>query len=177
MDFKLKIAVDDETVRFIYLQNHVQETVAIAKMPVKIETWNKESGRGIIQGNYQRIEKNKEGYVCTVLLKDSESKMDIFVTDYWEAASSNAMKMTRKVVVARGSEGMGVRTGMDLEILPEIKPAFTQMQYFAPPAIYDKNDLDEDGIDDYFLTQSRVIRDDRLNTLAFMAYQIGRAHV
>ena len=44
MDLKLKIAMEDETVRFVYLQNGVQETVAIARMPVKIEIWDKESG-------------------------------------------------------------------------------------------------------------------------------------
>ncbi len=170
MDLKLKIAMEDETVRFVYLQNGVQETVAIARMPVKIEIWDKESGYGAIQGNYQKTEKKGDGYICTALLKNPDPEMDIFVTDYWETASSNVMKMTRKVVVAHGEGGMGIRTGMDLEILPEIKPTFMQMQYFAPPAIYDKNDLDEDGIDDYFLTQSRIIRDDRLNTLAFMAY-------
>ena len=46
-----------------------------------------------------------------------------------------------------------MRLRTEISLLPEKKNAFEDLRYFAPPAIYDKNDLDEDGYEDYFHTK------------------------
>ena len=50
------------------------------------------------------------------------------------------------------------------------KRAYADFRYFAPPALYDLNDLNGDGIEDYLDTRSLHYREDRLNLLSILAY-------
>lgn len=52
---------------------------------------------------------------------------------------------------------------------------FDDMHLFAPPALYNLNDVDGDGIEDYLDTRELVYRDDRLTGLAVLAYDPGTA--
>ena len=45
---------------------------------------------------------------------------------------------------------------------------------FAPPALYDMNDIDGDGVEDYLDTRELTFRDDRLTGLVVMAYDPGQ---
>ena len=58
----------------------------------------------------------------------------------------------------------------EISLFPERKNNFEELRYFAPPAIYDKNDLDEDGYEDYFHTKKIIFRDDRFNYPMFTCY-------
>ena len=53
-------------------------------------------------------------------------------------------------------------------VLP--KRAYADFHYFAPPALYDLNDLNEDGVENYLGTTSLHYREDRLNLLTVLAY-------
>ncbi len=64
----------------------------------------------------------------------------------------------------------GIRLCTDVILFPEENYRFEDMRYFAPPAIFDKNDLDEDGYEDYFHTKKTVFRDDRFNYPMFLYY-------
>ena len=51
-----------------------------------------------------------------------------------------------------------------LELLPcTDRRAYADFRYFAPPALTDLNDLNEDGLEDYLETRSLHFREDRLN--------------
>ena len=58
-----------------------------------------------------------------------------------------------------------------LELVPTLpKRAYGDFRYFAPPALYDLNDLNEDGVEDYLDARSLHYREDRLNLLSILAY-------
>ena len=170
----LNLIMNENQARFLYCQEDMDETVAIVKSPVKIELWNSNIGLDSMECAYQEVEKRNNRYSCTGRIYDPKSEIQVLVSDNWSCEAGNAIKLERKVVIEHGSQGYGIRSGINCEILPELKPRYEEMQYFAPPCIYDKNDLDEDGIDDYFLVQNRIIRDDRLDALAFLAYHPER---
>ncbi|WP_143530105.1 hypothetical protein [Massiliimalia massiliensis] len=166
----LQFVIDTGQAKVFYCQNNMDKMVAIAKSPIKVELWHPNRGLSSAECCYQSVEKSGSMYLCTGSIYDEKCDISIVVSDCWNQVSDNAMSLERKVIVEHGSQDYGIRSGINFEILPDIHPKFEDMQYFAPPCIYDKNDLDEDGVDDYFLVQNRIIRDDRLNTLAFLAY-------
>lgn len=47
---------------------------------------------------------------------------------------------------------------------------FDEMQLFAPPALYNLNDIDGDGLEDFLDTRDLVYRDDRLTGLTVLAF-------
>jgi hypothetical protein len=51
--------------------------------------------------------------------------------------------------------------------------AFDDLTVFAPPALYDMNDIDGDGVEDYVDSRDLSYRDDRLTALAVLASQAG----
>jgi hypothetical protein len=48
--------------------------------------------------------------------------------------------------------------------------SYDDLKYFAPPMMYNHNDLDGDGIDDYLRSRNLVYREDKLNLRSVMAY-------
>ncbi|NEN04757.1 hypothetical protein G3T36_02635 [Diaminobutyricibacter tongyongensis] len=48
--------------------------------------------------------------------------------------------------------------------------AFDDMQLFAPPALYDLNDINGDGLEDFLDTRDLIYRDDRLTGLTVLAF-------
>lgn len=168
---KLNYVINSSGVNLTYCYSDGRrESAAVANTPIKADMWSPVAGTSTAGCGYQGVEEINGTYVCEGIFSDKASGIRMRVSDQWSQASDCAVKLERKVAIEQGSENYGVRSGINFEILPELKPTFSGMQYFAPPAIYDKNDLDEDGIDDYFLVQNRILRDDRLNSLAFMAY-------
>ena len=53
---------------------------------------------------------------------------------------------------------------------------FGSLRYLAPGLIYDKNDLDGDGVEDYLHATSVIAREDRIGNRAFLAYDEGRGY-
>lgn len=81
-----------------------------------------------------------------------------------------AIVLARQLKVIRKGTLAGVRLDYEMQLFPDEGPHFEDLRYFAPPAIFDKNDLDEDGMEDYFHTKKTVFRDDRFNYPMFMAW-------
>ena len=78
-------------------------------------------------------------------------------------------RVDRRLEVLSIREACGVR--LILELIPTLpKRAYADFHYFAPPALYDLNDLNEDGVEDYLGTTSLHYREDRLNPLTVLAY-------
>src|ERR1700730_10644454 len=89
--------------------------------------------------------------------------------DQWSQVGELTWRVDRQVEIVSLEKESGVR------LLLELSPALTfsgydDFRYFAPPALYDLNDLDQDGIEDYLETRSLSFREDRLNILTLLAY-------
>jgi hypothetical protein len=91
------------------------------------------------------------------------------LSDRWERVAGDTWRIDRRLEIVSVAAPCGVR--LLLELGPAtVKRGYGDFHYFAPPALYDLNDLNEDGVEDYLDTRSLHFRDDRLNLLTFLAY-------
>lgn len=96
---------------------------------------------------------------------------EVVVVDRW-APEGDGVRVDRRVRVHAPVPGTAVRAVLDLDV---VGTGFDERaQVFAPPALYDLNDVDGDGVEDYLDTRELVFRDDRLTGLAVLAYAPGR---
>lgn len=166
MKSKYKISVEKERILFEY----EDKIMGISKYPVFVEIWNGLQNDSVkcIKTKYSQINKQSNIIEAKALIKNSEigtvSVHDIYQIDKY------GIILTRKVHVNESGTWKGIRLCTEMLPLPEEKNQFEDLRYFAPPAIFDKNDLDEDGYEDYFHTKKVIFREDRFNYPMFMCY-------
>lgn len=152
-----------------------QDNILNIPNPVCVEIWkvgsSKEDVKEFTTGYSSVIEQN-DGYVCEV--EFSAEGVRLQITDRWSRTEADTWQVDRTAVLLEGKEGHGFRLRLDVVTAHQESTDFTDLRYFAPPALYDKNDLDEDGIEDYLDTQNLMYREDRLNMLSIMAYDEQR---
>src|SRR5204863_3937720 len=91
------------------------------------------------------------------------------LADAWTRVSDDTWQVDRRLETVSVASACGVR--LILECLPLMPArAYGDFRYFAPPALYDLNDLNEDGVEDYLDTRSLHFREDRLNLRTLLAY-------
>ena len=84
------------------------------------------------------------------------------LTDRWRRLDETAWRVDRRLEIVDVANPVGVRLLLELApLLP--RRAYGDFRYFAPPALYDLNDLNDDGIEDYLDTKSLHFREDRLD--------------
>ena len=140
--------------------------------PFLLEIWNSTfavSGRSEITGHYKTIKETAGGITAESYIETPDGGCFKLV-DVWRCVDSDTFQVDRKLCVEKGMPSYGFRLRLDVATAFPGGTRFTDLRYFAPPTLYDKNDLDEDGIEDYLGTQNLLYREDRLNMLAIMAY-------
>lgn len=140
------------------------------KNPIVLEMWNGEQENGVhrLTGQYHQVEEENDTVTACAVLENPEIGK-VQITDEYKK-EQDAIILNRQVTILESGCMEGVRLLFEMELFPKLQPAFEQLRYFAPPAIYDKNDLDEDGYEDYFHTKKTIFREDRFNYPMFMAY-------
>jgi hypothetical protein len=96
---------------------------------------------------------------------------DLTVTDTW-SVQEGGVRLARQVLVHTSVRPGAVRAVVDLDVVADGFDRSTKV--FAPPALYNLNDIDGDGVEDYLGTRELVFRDDRLTGLAVMAFSEAR---
>jgi hypothetical protein len=89
------------------------------------------------------------------------------VLDSWRVEEDGVHLHRRVSGGAQGEEA--IRLVLEAVVAPD-RLSFREARLFAPPALYDLNDIDQDGVEDYLDTRTLVYRDDRLTGLAVFAY-------
>lgn len=144
--------------------------------PITVDTWKVGTDKNDIAEytfGYSSVLQNTDGsFTCAGEVKAGNIRLR--VTDEWTLSGEDTWQVNRTVEVLEGSAGEGLRLRLDVITDTGEETGFTDLRYFAPPALYDKNDLDEDGIEDYLDTQNLLYREDRLNMLAVTAYDEKR---
>ncbi|GAW50923.1 MULTISPECIES: hypothetical protein [unclassified Nocardioides] len=150
------------------------EEVLRIPTPVVLETWS--AGAEQVtrhEAGYEHAEWDGEVLQasCSVPVGGSAQAR---VRDRWSRADDDTWQVDRTLAV----EGDGGPEGVRLRLraatpFPE-GGRLADFRFFAPSAVYDKNDLDEDGVDDYLPGLKMRFRDDRLNALSFTAYHEKR---
>src|SRR3954453_2354521 len=133
------------------------ERVVGVAAPVVVEFAAGATGRP----TYDELDEDDGVLVGTATVRHGDDA--VVVRDEWSTGDNG-------VTVARSVSGPGtVRVSLEGIVLPE-SARFDDVTLFAPPALYDLNDIDDDGVEDYTDTRSLTFRDDRLTGLAVLAY-------
>ncbi len=133
----------------------------------QVELWMPDGQKLLRQKAYDSVEETDDGLLCRASFADEQAGR-IQVTDCYRLEGADIC-LSRRLTV----EHPGTAQGLRLWWSAPLRPAFAEMRYFAPPALYDKNDLDEDGLEDYFHTQRLVYREERIKYPKFMAFYGG----
>ena len=121
----------------------------------------------------EAVERVERGYDSVRAVGDAwEAEAEISVgtgryrvRDRWTMEAATASLHRRVESIERGEEPLRVLLEADLA-----GSSFDDMQLFAPPALYDLNDINGDGLEDFLDTRELVYRDDRLTGLTVLAY-------
>ena len=143
-----------------------KQVFVASEKPVLLELWNGKQSDSVetIQLAYTEV----KGNIASVEAQLMDGSLVKITDEYSEENTGLCIKRNLKVL--RSGTGKGIRLGFDLDLFPKEAPNFEELRFFAPPAVFDKNDLDEDGFNDYFSTQKLIYREDRFNYPTFMAY-------
>jgi hypothetical protein len=126
-------------------------------------------GRRLTSG-YDSVSAHGEDLVGEVTVED-QSGARVHVIDAWRRLSDDEWTIDRDVtVLTAGAAGYRLL----LEISIEEPGGFGALRLFSPAAMYDRNDLDEDGLDDYVDSDTLIYRDDRLSALGVLGYSPAR---
>jgi hypothetical protein len=138
--------------------------------PVWIERWragDPESAIEVDPGRYDRVDRHGDRVQAEATA--FAGRDSIRLLDTWTQVWRDTWRLDRIIQASDPEAGTGIRTRLELEA-PADGARFADARFFAPPATYDRNDLDEDGVDDYLGTQSLSWREDRLNALSVLAF-------
>jgi hypothetical protein len=115
---------------------------------------------------YESVTESANGLVGVASVSAGGARFRI--EDRWSAAGTGTWRLDRRLeVLASGTGGFRI----SLELSPGLsKSTYRDFHYFAPPAMYDLNDLNRDGVEDYLETRRLAFRDDRLNAMSLLAY-------
>lgn len=136
---------------------------------VELETWSGRLGDEPVR-RFFPCEERHDGSALTLAASVDDNAIGKLTVSDTYGAEDGLVVLKRELTVEQAKEEAGVRLWLRAELLPDQYPRFADCSYFAPPALYDKNDLDGDGYEDYFRTQNLVYREDRFNYPQFLAY-------
>ena len=133
-----------------------------------LELWESSSDNVIsFSTDYTDIMSSGKSLLCSATI--SYNKIRIIVLDTF-SIMEETLVLERKVRVEKGADGYGMRIRTKASFLPDSCLHFQNCKFFAPPELFDKNDIDGDGFEDFFKTQCLLYREDRLNYPQFQVY-------
>jgi hypothetical protein len=123
-----------------------------------------------LTSGYQSLSARGEDFVGAATVED-RSGARLRVIDTWRRLSNDEWMVSRDVtVLTAGAAGYRLL----LKISIEEPGGFGALRLFSPAAMYDRNDLNEDGLDDYVDSDTLIYRDDRLSALGVLGYSPER---
>jgi hypothetical protein len=144
--------------------------------PAWLETWQRRtsthgSNAPEIEAHalaYDKVASEPGGLLGEARL--TAERWSIQVIDRWTREEADSWRVERSLSVDGEEPPDGVRLRLEMLIALTGPTGYTDFRFFAPPAVYDRNDLDGDGVDDYLGTQVLSFREDRLNALSVLAH-------
>jgi hypothetical protein len=155
------------------------EPVLTVPSPAWLETWRADTGPEGIETHakaYDRVSVGPDRVTGEAEVRVG-SRAVARLVDAWTRMERDSWRVDRRLDVSGEHPPDGVRLRLELSTTFPHGAPYTDMRVFAPPATYDRNDLDDDGVDDYLWTQALSFREDRLNALSVLAFHApsGRA--
>lgn len=165
---KLFLKVDTKEFR---LEKNNGDALLKTQHPVMLEFWDgtQENIPTVFKSNYSDVKREADTVVATCVI-EGNGMGRLRLQDQFTIKEDGKIQLDRILRVEEAGNFKGVRLWWQAGLFPKEKPHFENLRYFAPPALFDKNDLDEDGVEDYFNTKNLIYREDRLNYPKFMYY-------
>jgi hypothetical protein len=167
--------VDQQPGLGIELAANGSEFVVRVPRPVVLEilTPTGEGALTRIDHPYDTADVESSGVVVGSAVVEAVGGWRYRVQDRWVPGEQAVTVVRRLVVETTGAGSPAVRLTLDAA-LDAGGATFDDLTFFAPPALYDLNDIDGDGLEDYVDSRELVYRDDRLTGLAVLAYSATR---
>ena len=163
----LQAFLEDKKVLISGSDNSVQLEI---DSPVEMEFWDGVSDdTEKVLTQYSKCEKSGDQWICSAEVYKNDNQKFI-LKDVYTNTDKGRVRLDRRLKAEGTGNIQGIRLWYSAALFPKDNPIFKDLRYFAPPAIFDKNDLDDDGLEDYFLTDNLLYREDRINFPKFMAY-------
>ena len=117
---------------------------------------------------YDSYESTEHGYQAGIEARDLYGNC-YTITDVW-TAEKDSYKLERKVSCKEVKEQTGIRLTSEFRCRDLKAASFDDYEFIIPGALYNHNDTDGDGVDDYLGTFSQDYKDDRNPALSVTAY-------
>ncbi len=117
---------------------------------------------------YDGCERTKKGYRAWIETEDLYGNT-YRITDQWDK-EEGFYELKREVCCTECVKETGIRLTSEFRCRDAGAESFDDYGFIIPGALYNKNDTDEDGIDDYLGTYSQDYKDDRNPSLSVTAY-------
>ena len=160
-------------ISFFLIKERGEERILLMDKPFKLELWDETAQEEIIEARYETIYKEGKKIIGEAVI-ENDKVGSLVMTDNWYQENEQSWRVDRQVKATKIRKKIGIRQRLDVSTDFVEGTNYTDLRYFAPPALYDRNDLDEDGIPDYLGSQNLVYREDRLNIPQIMAYHPKR---
>lgn len=120
------------------------------------------------KARYDIVEEKGDTYIGKALISiNKENQFEVI--DTWEK-KEKYFELTRNVKCIKASKGAAIRVSTEFRCYGEGSKSFDDYQFIIPSALYNKNDTDLDGQDDYLGTFDQDYKDDRNPALSETCY-------
>jgi hypothetical protein len=157
------------------VEDSVAEEILRVTHPVTVETLapNAQGAKAVYSSAYDSVDVGADSVTGEKVIALGEAQRYRLV-DVWRRVEPDTWLVDRRLNVEHGTPGWGVSLRLDVVTAFPEGTGYDDLNYFAPPMMFNHNDLDGDGIDDYLRARNLVYREDKLNLRAVMAYHAGR---
>ena len=121
-----------------------------------------------LKARYDAVSKQPDGFLAHALVDVSDGTL-FEINDLW-ADQNGSASLTRKLKAVQLSGEKAVRWTMEYRCVAEHATSFNDYEFVVPGSLYNKNDTDDDGKDDYLGTFNQDYKDDRNPTLSVTCY-------
>lgn len=126
-------------------------------------------GYPAFEGQYTSVRQESSALMASATVTASDGTT-LAVTDTWQVVDEGTVQVDRRVVVESSGDSQGIRVEFCAETAFADTSSLDDFEFFIPGSLYKKNDTDHDGVEDYLGTYVQDYRDDRLASLAVLAY-------
>jgi hypothetical protein len=178
MSQPLSLEVARDSGRFLVVARRGEQLINLGT-PVVISVL----GHDRVRAGYEEVDEDHGSLRCWTRVESGDGTV-VAVTDLFSIADDESVRLDRRVSVLQAGSGAGLQVGFEA-VAYAPGTAESDWQYYLPCTLYNRNDGDEDGVEDYLGSYSQDLRDDKNGALAALvrspgagaAFTIARATV
>ncbi|THE11847.1 hypothetical protein E1I69_13245 [Bacillus timonensis] len=167
MDINIEFPKQDEHYGVsisLCIKNKEEALKIVADYPIVLQHLNGRKWKV----RYKSIEEVDGGYIGRTAL-DTQQGNIYTITDKWKV-NATIISIDRNIVCEEAKPHSAVRFNTDFRCKDSNASSFDDYQFVVPASLYNKNDTDNDGVDDYLGTFIQDYKDDRNPSLSITSF-------